>query len=107
MWSVVLATAFWSCAQNGPGPPPVDLDEMAPLIADLQLAEALTGEVPVMVRDSMRDVYMLSILAEYDLTQEEFDSVMWLVRQEPVWIDSLYSKAGEIVSRRQVQRSEN
>lgn len=102
----VLAVLFWACPQNGPGPPPFDIDQVAPLIAELQLAEALTGEVPVLVRDSMREVYMQSILSEHGLNQEEFDSLMWIVRQEPVWIDSVYSRAGEIISRMQVAEKE-
>ena len=83
----------------------VEVHEITPVIAEMQLAEALTGEVPVVVRDSMREVYMQSILKEHGLNQEEFDSIMWLVRQEPIWIDSVYSKAGEIISRMQVDKN--
>jgi hypothetical protein len=63
LWSIILTTLVGSCAQSGPGQPPLDLNELAPVIADLQLAEALTGEVPVLVRDSMREVYMKSSLS--------------------------------------------
>jgi hypothetical protein len=95
--------ALNTCADAKAGDPPVDLEELAPLMADLQLAEALTGEIPILVRDSMREVYYDNILEEYGKDRATFDSLLWLVRQEPVWIDSLYSKIGVILTRRQTE----
>lgn len=93
-----------SCAQSGAGEPPVNIRELAPLVADLQLAEAITAEIPVLVRDSMRQVYFDRTLAENETSRAEFDSLLWIVRQEPAWVDSLYTQVGEILSRRQVGR---
>ncbi|PPK88110.1 hypothetical protein CLV84_1074 [Neolewinella xylanilytica] len=91
------------CANVIPGPPPVDVDRLAQTIAELQLAESLVTEVPVIIRDSMQTVYYESILADHGFTPEEFDSVMWIIRSEPIWIDSVYTKAGVIVSREMVE----
>lgn len=93
-----------SCAEPGAGEPPVNIHELAPVVADLQLAEAITAEIPVLVRDSMRQVYFDRTLAENELSRAEFDSLLWIVRQEPAWVDSLYTQVGEILSRRQVDR---
>lgn len=77
---------------------------MARVIADLSLAEGLVAEVPVIVRDSMQAVYFDSVLAEHDLTRPAFDSLLWIVRREPAWIDSVYTEAGNIVAREMVGR---
>ena len=94
--SLLLTTA---CAKLGPGPPPVDADFLAEVIADLHLAQALSDQVPVVLRDSMEVVYFDKVLADYDLTRPEFDSLMWIVRREPAWIDTVYTRAGVRVSR--------
>ena len=74
------------------------------MVADLQLAEAITAEIPVLLRDSMREVYFDRTLAENGTTRAEFDSLLWIIRQEPAWIDSLYTQVGEELSRRQVRQ---
>ncbi|WP_420457956.1 DUF4296 domain-containing protein [Neolewinella sp.] len=91
------------CASLDPGPPPVDAETLAELIADLQLGQSLVNEIPIVVRDSMQRVYYESILADHGYTRQSFDSVMWLVRQEPVWIDTVYARAGEIIAREMVE----
>lgn len=87
------------CAESGPGEPPVDTPLMGRVVADMHLAESVLGEVPILIRDSMRDVYYDNTLAEHDLSRAEFDSLMWIVRSEPAWIDSVYTLAGEHLSR--------
>ncbi|SEP96542.1 hypothetical protein [Neolewinella agarilytica] len=101
LFLIILA----SCAEPGAGEPPVNIRELAPVVADLQLAEAITAEIPVLVRDSMREVYYDRTLAENDISRAEFDSLLWIVRQEPAWVDSLYTQVGEILSRRQAGRT--
>ena len=93
-----------ACAQPGAGPPPLNIGEIAPLVADLQLAEAIAAEIPVLLRDSMREVYFDRTLAENGTTRAELDSLLWIIRQEPAWIDSLYTQVGEELSRRQVRQ---
>ncbi|CAH1002326.1 hypothetical protein LEM8419_03233 [Neolewinella maritima] len=97
---LLLAT---SCASLDPGPPPVDIVALSEVIADLQLAQSITTEIPVAVRDSMQAVYHESVLAEHGLTRRSFDSLLWIVRQEPQWIDTVYSRAGELIARKMVE----
>lgn len=87
------------CGRGKPGPPPIDTELISRVVADLSLAQALIAQVPILVRDSMQSVYHDSVLADYGLTRSEFDSIMWIVRREPLWIDSVYTRAGDIVSR--------
>lgn len=100
----ILLVVFVACAKPGPGEPPFNLERLAPLIAELQIAEGITNEVPVVVRDSMRQVYYDAVLHEFSTNRTEFDSLLWLVRQEPAWVDSLYTKVGDILSKRQAER---
>ena len=102
LFATVVALA--GCANVDPGPPPVDTARMARIIADLNLSEGLVAEVPVIVRDSMQAVYFDKVLGEHGLTREQFDSIMWVIRREPAWIDSVYTRAGEIVAREMVRR---
>lgn len=78
--------------------PPLNMEQLAPVLADMQIAEALTNEIPVVVRDSMREVLYDRVLADHQTNRVEFDSLMWIVRQEPAWVDSLYTKVGEILA---------
>ncbi len=99
----ILCLLGQRCARVDPGPPPVDADKMAQVVADLNLAQALASEVPILVRDSIQALYYDSVLADYGYTRAEFDSLMWIVRQEPVWIDSIFSRAGAIVARGMIE----
>ena len=99
----LLVALFAGCASLDPGPPPVDTDSLAATIADLQLAQSLVGEVPIVIRDSMQSVYYESVLADHGLTRPSFDSLMWLVRREPAWIDTVYARAGEIIAREMIE----
>ena len=100
--TLLLALAV-GCAGLDPGPPPVATEPLARLIADLHLAQSLVSEIPIVVRDSMQSVYYEAVLAEHGYDRRSFDSVMWLVRQEPAWIDTVYARAGEIVAREMVE----
>ena len=98
LFALLLGTC--GCANPMAGPPPTDLDELAPIIADLQLVEALNGEMPVVLRDSLREAYYDKVLADHGTDRATVDSLMWLVRQEPEWMDSLYTQVGEILGRK-------
>ncbi len=89
---------FFACADPGPGLPPEEIDRLVPVITELQLAEALSSEIPSIVRDSMRDVLYDKVLADHGLDRPTFDSLLWKVRAEPVWVDSLYAKVGDKLS---------
>lgn len=93
-----------ACASPGPPPAPPETETLAPIVAELQLAEAMATEVPVLIRDSMRQVFFDQTLADHGLDREKFDSLLWIVRAEPVWIDSLYSRVGVLLTRMDVER---
>lgn len=100
----LLALALLTtCASPDAGKCPVDLDELALLVSDLQLADALTAEVPVIIRDSMREVYFNNILTQYNTDRRALDSITWIVRKEPAWVDDLYTRVGVLLAREEVE----
>ncbi len=92
-----------SCAQEGPGPPPVDVEILAAAVADVLLAEAIASETPVTVRDSMKTVFYVGTLSEHGLDTTSFDSLMEIVRSEAEWVDTVFTRAGDIISQRQAE----
>ncbi|MFK8162916.1 MAG: hypothetical protein AB8H12_10685 [Lewinella sp.] len=103
-FALSLFLLLTSCISPDVGPPPVDLDEFAPMMADLQVAEALATEVPVIIRDSIKQVYFTRVLADYGMNEATFDSLTWMIRKEPVWIDSLYTKVGVLLAKLEAER---
>ena len=53
------------------GPPPVDMNRLAPMLTDLQVAESLMTEMPVVLRDSMREVYYDRVLEDHRSNRSE------------------------------------
>ncbi len=107
MLSLLLVSMALSCTSPDAGPPPVNLDNLAPLVAELQVAEALATEVPVLVRDSIRQVFFDRVLADHQMDRTTFDSLTWIVRKEPNWVDSLYSKVNVILAKEEVDPESN
>lgn len=104
---LLLFLGLLSCAEPGPGAPPAEVKSLAPVVAELQMAEALTGEIPVLVRDSLRNLMYDSVLADHNLDRPTFDSLLWIVRAEPIWVDSLYTKVGELLTKVELENKEN
>ena len=80
---LILMLPLAACTSPGPGECPV----------------GLTTEIPVLVKDSIQEIYFEKVLEDYQLSRAEFDSLMWIIRSEPVWVDSLYTRIGETLAR--------
>jgi hypothetical protein len=51
----------------------------------------------------MQQVYFSKVLEDYQFSREGFDSLIWIVRQEPVWVDSLYTRIGVVLARMETE----
>lgn len=100
---IAVLVSLTACTSPGAGDCPVDLDIIAPVMTELHLAESLSTEVPIQVRDSVEQVYFDRVLEDHQLSRKSFDSLMWIVRQEPAWVDSLYTRVGEALARMEAQ----
>jgi len=101
----VFPLLLTACVDTGTPPPPPETETLAPILVDLHLAHALANEVPALLRDSMRTVLFEKTLAEHDLDQATFDSLLWIVRAEPVWVDSLYSRVGVLLTKKDLAKN--
>ena len=72
-------------------------------MTEIHLAEALAFQAPAQVKDSMQELYFNKVLEDYQLSRESFDSMIWIVRQEPVWVDSLYSRIGVTLAKMETE----
>lgn len=99
----LLALVLGSCTPDKIGPPPVDVELLVPVLADLQVAESLMIEVPAPLRDSMREVYYEAVLDDYQLSKERFDSLLLIVRREPEWVSVVYSGVSDELSKREAE----
>ncbi|TXF91289.1 DUF4296 domain-containing protein [Neolewinella aurantiaca] len=102
----VLTLILTACTSPDVGDCPVDLDVITPVMTDLHLAEALSTEIPVLVRDSMQEVYYNKVLEDHGFSRTSFDSLMWIVRKEPAWVDSLYTRIGVSLARMETEPEE-
>jgi hypothetical protein len=105
-FALSLLLLLTQCASPNAGPSPIDLDDLAPMMADLHVADALATEVPVLIRDSIKQVYFDQVLKDYSMNEATFDSLTWIVRQEPEWVDSLYTKIGVLLAKMEVDRDQ-
>lgn len=101
-----LSLLLSGCASPDAGPPPVDLDRLSLVMTDLQIAEALGTEVPVLIRDSIKQVYFNRVLEDHGMSEATFDSLTWIVRKEPAWVDSLYTRVGELLAKLDADRKQ-
>jgi hypothetical protein len=94
---------LWSaCKREAPHLPP---EQMAPILADLHLADAYSG----IVRDTSKPaigknfdslaVWTKSILATHRISEKEFNQSMDWYRDRPEDLDSLFAKVIPILER--------
>lgn len=96
-----------SCAEPDAGPTPAEVQELAPLLADLHLLEAMINELPVGLRDSIRQDWYRQTLDDHQMSFATFDSLSWLMRSEPEWIEHTYRDVQEELARRAAETANN
>lgn len=103
---VLFFCLFSACQTDSTGPVPVDTTELVPLLVELQLAESLSTEIPVQLRDSMRLVYISRVLEDHQTSQAQLDSLLWIVRSEPVWIVEVFTAVSDSLAIRELGKPE-
>ncbi|MEM7572482.1 MAG: DUF4296 domain-containing protein [Bacteroidota bacterium] len=102
--------ALWllvACAEPNAGPTPAEVQKLAPILAELHLLEALINELPLSLRDSMRVEWYQNVLSDQQMTLAELDSLSWLMRSEPEWLESTYREVQEELARRSAESGTN
>ncbi|MGB3548173.1 MAG: DUF4296 domain-containing protein [Saprospiraceae bacterium] len=86
---VLLLLVTAACGRSA-GEVPLDKDRLAAALADLHLAEGLIQDSPFAFRDSLKEGYYEHVLADHGMTPVELDSLMWIVRSDPRYIEQVY-----------------
>ncbi len=86
---VLLLLLTIACGTSA-GEVPLDKERLAAALADLHLAEGLIQDSPFQFRDSLKGGYYEHVLADHGMTVTELDSLMWIVRSDPRYIEQVY-----------------
>ncbi len=79
-----LITLWYSCTdQQQPGDSLLqDEEKMINILVDMHIAEAAIGRQNIIFRDSLREHYRDNILLIHDISESEYDTVIWQVQQD-------------------------
>lgn len=105
-WLAVLGLLA-ACAEPNAGPTPAEVQKLAPVLAELHLLEALINELPLSLRDSMRAEWYQKVLTDHQMGLTELDSLTWLMRSEPEWMESTYREVQEELAKRSAESGAN
>ena len=96
-----------ACAEPDAGPTPAEVQNLAPVLAELHLLEGLINELPISLRDSMRAEWYVQVLDKYQMTLGELDSLTWMMRSEPEWLEATYLDVQEELAKRAAESGTN
>ena len=96
-----------ACAEPDAGPAPAEVQNLAPVLAELHLLEGLINELPMGLRDSMRTDWYVQVLDKYQMTLAELDSLTWMMRSEPEWLEATYLDVQEELAKRAAESGTN
>ena len=107
--SLIFVFGLISCKEELP---PIPAQEMAPILADLHLADASSALIPAdtprrhgIKNDDSLAIWTVQILKQHNKTVEEFNAGLKWYRDRPVLLDSLYAKVIPLLEeKRRVKR---
>lgn len=104
--SLVAILFLSACGSDKKEKLPIPESELPSLLADIHLAEAVIQNTNGNIRDSVADVYYQQIFLIHNLSEEDFDKTMAILREDPARIKPIYDKVLEIISEREAQMEE-
>ena len=104
MFRLFSLTFFWLAAcQTPPTPLPIAETKLIEIIADVHLAEAGFRELPYQLKDSLAPIYYERIMASHQVSMADFDSSMFIIREDPDRLQAIYTKVMEQLSTREAE----
>lgn len=83
IYTILISVSFFSCQENQPE---IDIlkeeDRVVDILTDMYIAEATLNKQHVGVRDSLTNVYRDNIILIHKLTEQEFDTLIWLIQTD-------------------------
>ena len=73
---------------------PISLSEekLMDVLIDMHMAEAMMNKLPSSDQDTVGEVYYRMIYREHEITKDEFDQSMNVLREDPVRLNGIYEK---------------
>lgn len=104
--SLASLLLVWLAVACKPPPPELPLEEatLVRLLSDLHLAESIVQEADFQARDSLTEIYYDRVALHYELERSELDSLLQLIRNQPVLMEKLYRQVYEGISARDAER---
>lgn len=72
--------------------PPIAEDKLAKVLVDVHFAEAAMQDVPASVRDSMGQVYYQQIYTIHNITEQELNRSLRIIKDDPGKLEAVYEK---------------
>lgn len=71
-------------------PIPLSEEKLVDIMIDMHIAEAMIEKLPVSDRDTVGHVYYRMIYREHEVSQEDFDESMKVLREDPERLNAIY-----------------
>ena len=95
---IIFLLTHTQCKQESPLPiPPSQLIEV---LADIHLAEAAAQSLPLKTKDTTLTMYYKQVFEIHDVSQQDFDSTMVILKSKPKWLKAVYEKVIETIDQR-------
>lgn len=71
---------------------PINEEKMVNIFMDVHVAEAVLQSLTMELKDSMAEVYYQQIYEIHQISKEDFEKTIHLLRENPLRLERLYSK---------------
>ena len=95
-----------NACQQKPARPAIDEDKLVEVLIDVHVAEAAVQALRGATKDSMLNVYYGQIGEIHGLDMQEFETTMETLRNDPKYLEALYSKIMSEMERQEVKKEE-
>lgn len=90
---LVLAWCLsWYSCKEKEIPIPLSEEKMIEVLIDIHMAEAMLDKLPITDQDTVGHVYYRMIFREHEVSQEDFDRSMAVLREDPVRLNVIYEQ---------------
>lgn len=80
---------FVSCGEKEI-PIPLSEEKLVDVMIDMHIAESMIEKLPVSDRDTVGHVYYRMIYREHEVSQEDFDESIKVLREDPERLNAIY-----------------
>lgn len=90
---LILLTLFVaSCAEEEVIPIPLPEEKLIDVLIDVHVAEAMMDKLTAIDQDTVGKVYYRMIFREHEVSKEDFDKSMEILREDPERLNSIYEQ---------------